>query len=134
MVRDTSIEVYNKIKSEGLLSKKRMELYDHIYKHGPLTSNSAFSALGWKTNMSGRFTELEDLGVIRAIGKTQDQGSGNTVTLWDVTKYLPEQAKKYTRKDWKDTALRIIENIGPLSDDRIRPELKNLHAIIKQKL
>lgn len=132
MVRDTSIEVYNKIKADGLLSKKRFELYDHIYHYGPLTASSAFKALGWKTNQSGRFTELEQRGVIRAIGKTEDADTGHTVTLWDITSHLPEQQMVHKRSDWKFMALGILE--GVMKGETEVEALKAVKQIIEQKL
>ena len=66
--RQTSIDCYNKIKASGLLSKRRLEVYKSILENAPCTSNEIFKSLNLPTNQSGRFTELEDLGVIYGVG------------------------------------------------------------------
>ena len=38
-IRQTSIDCYNKIKAEGLLSKRRLEVYEILFHHGQLTAN-----------------------------------------------------------------------------------------------
>ena len=72
--RQTSIDCYKQIKSEGLLSKRRWEVYDIVFKHGPMTSNetSDFPSLkgvdGYRHNANARMTELREFGVVQEIG------------------------------------------------------------------
>lgn len=40
-VRQTSIDCFNQIKKEGLLSKRRLEVYEAIFKNAPCTTNEA---------------------------------------------------------------------------------------------
>ena len=42
-MRQTSIDCYNQIKAEGLLSKRRLEVYEAILKSAPCSSGEAFS-------------------------------------------------------------------------------------------
>ena len=39
--RQTSIDCYNKIKSDGLLAKRRFETFDAIFKSAPCTRQEA---------------------------------------------------------------------------------------------
>ena len=50
MIRKTSIECYNQIKQEGLLSKKKLQVYEAILKLAPCTSGEAFATMITKEN------------------------------------------------------------------------------------
>lgn len=99
MIRQTSIDCYNQIRAEGLLSKRRWEVYDIVFKRGPMTSNETFdySSLkgvdGYRHNANARMTELRDSGVVQEIGTTICSKTGRTVILWDVTDKLPTKAE-----------------------------------------
>ena len=66
--RQTSIDCYNKIKEEGLLSNMRFKVYEAILRKAPCTSGEAFATMTTKENQisqsRARFTELRGLGVI----------------------------------------------------------------------
>lgn len=101
MVRKTSIEAYNQIKNNGLLSERRMQVYDLLYKYGPLTALQVidhfrrtlinFSSTG---NLSTRLSELRDMGVVEELGTTKCPIGGRNVILWDVTDRLPVKVEK----------------------------------------
>jgi len=40
--RDTSIEAYRTIKANGLLSKRRLQVYEYLFNHGPATAKEIF--------------------------------------------------------------------------------------------
>lgn len=100
--RQTSIDAYNKIKEEGLLSRRRWEIYDVVFKNGPMTSAEAFRKLILAntirniTQSRARFTELRDSGVFQECGTKVCSVTGMTVILWDVTSRLPIKAEKPT--------------------------------------
>lgn len=105
-VRETSIEAYNKIKDNGLLSKRRFQVYDILFEFGPMTANECFlkmkeyyAVMGVITNSNTttRLGELRDLGVARELGKRICSVSGNKVILWDVTDGLPVKFEKATK-------------------------------------
>ena len=106
MVRDTSIEAYITIKENGLLSQRRFQVYECLYKHGPMTANDV---IRWyrdqypdvnQTGFNARFSELQEMGVITEVGEEIDSVSGNRCILWDVTSNLPnEPPKKLSRKE-----------------------------------
>jgi len=97
MIRQTSIDTYIKIESEGLLSKRRFEVYSELYKNGPLTRSEIarnISFIGYAGNVSARLTELRASGVVVEIGEKKCNVTDQQVILWDVTKNLPIEIKK----------------------------------------
>lgn len=105
MKRQTSIAAYHKIRNEGLLSKRRWEVYDVMYHNGPLTSGEAFTILnrnrpaGALTQSRARFTELRELGLLREIGVRKCSVTGMNVILWDVTDKLPMSQEERLAKE-----------------------------------
>ena len=100
MIRETSIEAFNKIKENGLLSVRRMQVYEVLFHDGPLTQNEAHKLL-WKLgirtekqSITPRFNELYQVGVIKEVGKKVCSVTGNNCILWDVTKNLPVKFEK----------------------------------------
>jgi DNA-binding Lrp family transcriptional regulator len=101
MIRDTSVEAFNTIKANGLLSEKRERVYRILYTFGPLIGSEVsqkYTDLFGKTSASetirNRLTELRDLGVVKEIGKQLDSKTGMKVILWDVTSSLPKPKPK----------------------------------------
>jgi hypothetical protein len=102
-MRETSIEVYEKIKGEGLLSRRRFEVYAILYDHGPMTGNEIIKvakSMYPDANQSGfnaRLSELKKMGVAVEVGEKPDDVSGNRCYLWDVTSKLPTALPKINR-------------------------------------
>jgi len=114
--RQTSIDCYNKIKQEGLLSKRRLEVYEALLSTAPCTSSEAirnakttFGVFG----VSSRFTELRDLGVIYEKNVRPCKVTGRSVIEWDLTDTLPIEIKssKKTKKQKIDKALNSLRNL-----------------------
>lgn len=106
--RQTSIEAFRQIKESGLLSERRLQVYEALFRHGPCTSGELFArALVGKTNLSvmtqsrARFTELRDLGVIREVGVKKCTATGRNAIVWDVTGGLPRKVAKKESKSAK---------------------------------
>ena len=132
-VRDTSIEAYIKIKENGLLSKRRFQVYDRIYHHGPETARQTLDGLNLRSNQTGRFTELEELGMIKEVGKTNCEKTGFTVTLYDVTSKLPVKVKKLNKKE-KVTNIKALlvahlNDIHPMFTDQIEHIIHKIEEI-----
>jgi hypothetical protein len=111
--RQTSIDCYNKIKEEGLLSKRRLQVYESIYNSAPCTASEVFKEKNLKTNQSGRFTELRDLGVIYEKGERICSITGRNVIEWDLTDRLPINIKNpnKTKKQRLDAALKSLREL-----------------------
>tara|TARA_R110002126_G_scaffold13983_1_gene59503 strand:+ start:213 stop:680 length:468 start_codon:yes stop_codon:yes gene_type:complete len=99
----TSLEIYHKIK-DGLLPKRRFQVYDIIYKHGPLTLNQILTIAQRESRVlntgaySGRISELVEHGVIEDVGTTECPVSGNSAILWEATDKLPMPLKRKEKK------------------------------------
>lgn len=95
--RQTSIDCYNQIKLNGLLSKKRFEVYEALFNNAPCTSSEAMlNNLNGSNVLSqsrSRFTELRELGVIYEKKERKCNVTGKTVIEWDLTDKLPKNHK-----------------------------------------
>lgn len=140
MVRETSSDCYNQIKEEGLLSKRRWEVYDILFKHGPMTSNETFdySKLngvdGYRHNANARMTELRDCGVVKEIGTRQCSKTGRNVILWDVTARLPTKRKRSSSSTKKHRIKTSIDALRELYKKKSKPQVedwKNVAELIK---
>lgn len=94
MTRETSIEAYQKIQANGLLSKRRWEVYDWIYNNGPCVGNDIPIDGGWKVT-----SQLKKIGVLKEVGEGISKKTGFKGVLWDVTEKIPEKIKSPTLAD-----------------------------------
>jgi hypothetical protein len=115
-IRQTSIDCFNKIKEEGLLSKRRLEVYEALLSTAPCTSSEAI--INAKTTfgvfgVSSRFTELRDLGVIYEKGEKKCSITGRNVIEWDLTDRLPVKIKRTnkTKKQRVNDALNSLREL-----------------------
>lgn len=122
MVRETSIAVYRQIEAEGLLSKRRWEVYDTIFKHGPMSIGMVCEILSKlkidSRSISPRFAELKEMGVIKEVYEGTCQATGRQVIFVDVTSKLPVKLNKEQKK----TKNQIIE------------ELKQENALLRKQI
>ena len=136
--RQTSIDCYRQIKAEGLLTKRRLEVYEAIYNSAPCTSSEAMRGRLNSTNVlsqsRARFTELRELGVIYEKGVRKCNVTGRNVIEWDLTDRLPIKTKPRPKqkKDRTEKALNSLralyqrKNIAPVED------WKNTAKLIKE--
>lgn len=112
-VRETSIEAYQKILKEGLLSPRRWEIYATVFNHGPMTSAEAFMKLSNNNNTKvltqsrARFTELREMGLLQELETVICSITKNRVIQWDVTSNLPTKIIKPETKTEKIEAITI---------------------------
>jgi hypothetical protein len=103
MARQTSVDTYHQIQSEGLLSKNRLIIYKIVFENGPMTSAEAFSILNKYaptrniTQSRARFTELRDMGVFTELGTKKCSITGRNTILWGCTNNLPIKLEKENR-------------------------------------
>jgi len=105
MTRQTSIEAYNKIKENGLLSKRRWEVYDILFRHGPMTAGEIFKVGNlegmWKKSVKAtvcsRLTELRMMGVAEELPHRICSESGMTTILWMLNDREPVKFEKPKR-------------------------------------
>jgi len=113
-MRHTQIEAYNKIKASGLLSERRFQVYDIIYKNQPITianmikiATSEIKILN-TGSLTGRISELERAGVITPLRTGECPITGNNVFFWATTDELPVKVKK---KITNSDKIKMIERI-----------------------
>lgn len=113
MTRDTSIEIYRRIKEEGLLSKLRFDVYEVIFQHGPLTQMEAWQYFDKKhiqlRSVTPRFSELLERDVIGITRERPCKITGNLAIEWDVTNRLPVPVIKHKRPSYKELLLRNLQ-------------------------
>ena len=135
--RQTSIDCYNEIKEEGLLSTMRFKVYEAILKKAPCTSGEAFAIMTTKENQisqsRARFTELRELGVIYEKGEKQCSITGRTAIEWDLTDRLPVNIKNpnKTKKQRLDDALNSLRELYKNKDISTDEDWKIVADLIK---
>lgn len=107
MIRQTSIDAYNEIVSNGLLGERQFSVYKMLFEFGPLTSyelTRKFKENNWLSELGGihqRLSELERKNVVKLVGKKVNQETGKNNILWDVTDRLPIKLEKSKRTKCK---------------------------------
>lgn len=97
MIRQTSIEIYRQIESEGLLNKLRWETYKALFHYGPATQHELCRIMKSEAqdrSIMPRFAELEKMGVIYITQERPCKITGRIVYEYDVTNNLPIKIKK----------------------------------------
>lgn len=136
--RQTSIDCYNQIKANGLLSKKRLEVYESILKNAPCTSGEAFSTMTTKENQisqsRARFTELRELGVIYEKGVRKCRITGKNVIEWDLTNRLPVifKNKKQTKKQKINNVISCLRELYKNRNVSTAEDWKKIAELIKK--
>lgn len=127
----TSIDCYNQIKSEGLLSKRRLEVYEAILKNAPCTTNEALKDIySGSHGVGSRTTELRDLGVIYEKSVRKCRVTGRNVIEWDLTNKLPRKVGKITKKDRINTTLDALRTLYKNKNTSLE-DWKNVAELIK---
>jgi len=119
MVRQTSLEVYEKIEKEGLLSKNRWRVYDLIYRYGAMTGaqisglyNEHYGKSSVSEVVRNRITELVKQTVVTELGTCKCPVTGNTVMRYDVTANLPiSYVPGPTKDERRASALRELKRL-----------------------
>lgn len=98
MTRQTSIDVYNKIKSEGLLSAVDFAVYNAIFYSGPLTQGEAWNEclkhIYMRHTVGPAFARLKHRTCIEEIEIRPCRMTGRKVYSWDVTDNIPMKFEK----------------------------------------
>ena len=135
--RQTSIDCYNQIKEEGLLSNMRFKVYESILINAPCTSAEVLSTMLSKnsaiTSSRARFTELRELGVIYEVQNRKCTITGRTSIEWDLTDRLPVNIKNpnKTKKQRLDNALNSLRELYKNKDISTDEDWKIVADLIK---
>ena len=112
--RQTSIDCFNQIKEEGLLSNMRFKVYSALLSMGkPSTTREVYETMNVIKQEATRFTELRNLGVIYEVQNRKCTITGRTSIEWDLTDRLPINIKKSnkTKKQKIDEALNSLREL-----------------------
>jgi predicted transcriptional regulator len=121
--RQTSIECYNQIKRDGLLSKMRFRVYSALLSMGkPSTTREVYETMNVIKQEATRFTELRNLGVIYEVQNRKCSITGRTAIEWDLTDRLPvnikqtNKTKKQRVNDALNSLRELYRNLNTCSD------------------
>jgi hypothetical protein len=135
MIQKTSIDTFLHIKNEGLLSEKRLRVYEIFYEYGELTGaqvseiyRSKYPAAEHSETIRNRITELVQMNCVKQIGTTQCDKTKRTVHTYISTNELPSQLKKNPdKKQILLHSLKRVESVASKIDDEItKEELRKL--------
>lgn len=90
MARTTSIEVYHKIERDGLLSALRFQIYQVLFKDGPLTASEIAQRINRpRDSVSPRLMELKDRNAVKEVEVRACGVTRENVLTFDVTDQIP---------------------------------------------
>ena len=111
MARQTSIDCYNQIKKEGLLSKTRLRIYKELLNQSCVTAKELEVTMDY-SYAHQRLSEMRNLGTISEVGTRKCRITGRESIVWDLTDNLPNVIKRSTNTKKE----RIIEALVALHD------------------
>lgn len=105
MTRQTSVDAFNYLRDNKILSTRRWQVYSALFDHGPCTASElaveiykgSTRLVGEAKNVCARLNELSKMGIAQELGTRVCNVSGMTVILWDVTDKLPIKLDKPKR-------------------------------------
>lgn len=114
-VRQTSIDTYRRIESEGLLSDMRWRVYCVLYDHGPATRAEVMKRLEHpgmvrQPDIYNRLSDLRARRVATVVGERECSITHNRCQLWDVTDQLPVKPEGVARPD-KETMRNALSDL-----------------------
>jgi hypothetical protein len=141
MIQKTSIETYHAIKNSGLISEKRMKVFDIFYQNPQGLTGAEVSDIYRKNNptsqhsetIRNRITELVQMGVLAELGAVECQFSKRSVMKWCCIDKMPiPLEKKATRKEQINKILEDIVALGnSLSSEEDKIVLRTIYWKIK---
>jgi hypothetical protein len=141
MVQTTSIETYHAIKNSGLISEKRLKVFDIFYQNPQGLTGAEVSEIFRKNNptsqhsetIRNRITELVQMGVLVELGVVECQFSKRKVMKWCCIDNMPiPLEKKLTKKEQINEILEDITKFGlSLKSEEDKIVLRTIYHKIK---
>lgn len=141
MVQSTSIQTYNAILKNGLLSEKRLKVFDIFYENPNGLTGAEVSEIFRKNNptsqhsetIRNRITELVQMGVLIEVGIVPCKFSKRNVMKWRCVDKLPiPLEKKQTKKEKIQEILKEISDFGrTLKKEEDKIILRTIYLKIK---
>lgn len=135
--RQTSINCFNQIKAQGLLSKRRLEVYEKLLTLAPCTASELQKSMDYINggrDCMKRLSELRDCEVIYEKRVRKCKITGRLVIEWDLTDKLPIKPKKILfEKDKRvNEAIFLLREIWKNKIEAPKQDWINLSDIIKK--
>ena len=135
-IRQTSIDCYNKIKANGLLSKRRLQTLEVLIKIAPCTATELQNSMDYNDggrDCMKRVSELRDLGVIYEKTERNCSITGRNVIEWDLTDKIPINRKVITntKKDRVKTTLIALRELYKIRNVSSVEDWKKVADLIK---
>lgn len=144
MVQKTSVETYHSIKNSGLISEKRMKVYEILYENPQGLTGTQVSEIfkekypsaKHSETIRNRITELRDMGVVLDMGVVECEFTNRKVLKWCTSDNLPLKiGKKSTLKEKVDEILEQVKLFGisvkgTLPEDETK-KLRNIYYQIE---
>lgn len=102
MTRETSVDVYNQIKDEGLLGNLQMSVYTALRGKEPMTQGECAAWLFpsfQRHDIAPRFAELKRFGVLKECGKRPCRVTGRVCYVWQLTESVAMKPSKGPTKN-----------------------------------
>lgn len=141
MVQTTSIETYHAIKNSGLISEKRMKVFDIFYQNPKGLTGAEVSEIYRKENptsqhsetIRNRITELVQMGVLAEVGVVECQFSKRNVMKWCCIDKMPiPLEKKLSKKEQIKLILDDVTALGKtLESEEDKIVLRSIYWKIK---
>lgn len=140
MIKRTSIETYYAIKNSGLISEKRLRVFDIFYQNPQGLTGAEVSEIYRKEHptsqhsetIRNRITELVQMGVLVELGVVECQFSKRNVMKWCCIDKMPTPLeKKLTRKE---QIKEILDDVTALGKTLVSEEDKIVLRTIYHKL
>lgn len=140
MINSVSIEVYHSIKNSGILSDKRMKVYDIFYENPQGLTGSEVSEI-YKSKypsskhsetIRNRITELRDMGVLDEIAIVTCQYTNRSVTKFRLNHKMPTSLEK--KETLNEKLDKILQNIVELGHSMQEGEQKNKLRLIHREI
>jgi hypothetical protein len=141
MIQNTSIETYHEIKNSGLISDKRMKVFDIFYENKQGLTGSQVSEIYKRKHptsqhsetIRNRITELVEMGVLAEMGIVECPFTNRKVMRWCCVDRLPiPLEKKQTKKEKIDEILDDVTAFGKsLKSEEEKIVLRTIYWKIK---
>ena len=138
MVQKTSIQTYHSIKNSGILSDKRMKVYEIFYEHpegltGTQVSNifkQLHPTAQHSETIRNRITELRDMGVLSEVGMVECEFTNRQVMKFMLNDNMPVALTK--KKSLNERIDDVLESITIFSSQLTSEQKVHLRNIYKQ--
>jgi len=136
-IRQTSIDCFNKINAQGLLSKRRFQTYKALIEIAPCTASELQKSMNYNDggrDCMKRLSELRNLGVIYEKKERKCKITGRNVIEWDLTDKLPINLKvtDNTKKQRVQTALDYLNELYKKKTTSSFDDWRMLSELIKK--